>query len=230
MTDLDLDKDLYVNYALEVKFIRVIDNMLLPSWLEVRAEVDVDPEASDDLIHRAFTKIRYWFENIVSKCLVFSSDNEAAMNMFINDHGINRSGNMIMLTPGEPTDEHLAAIFQSKLNALAADTMLFGLIEIVSDNTVGLSFTFVGDGEACLPTVAEWIGDRYYFDKPWWSRDDASTLDSSPAADADLSKPPPWAYSLDFLHENATQETVIIRPEFRPTVIDGGKKDPEDTQ
>ena len=48
--------------------------------------------------------------------------------------------------------------------------------------------------------------------------------------DADLSKPPPWAYSLDFLHENAAQETVIIRPEFRPTVIDGGKKDPEDTQ
>lgn len=227
MSDLDYDKNLYVNYALEVKFIRVIDNVLLPTRLEVRAEVDVDPDASDDLINRAFTKIRFWFENIVAKCLVFSADNEAAIDMFINDQGTNRSGNMIMLTPSEPTDEHLAAIFQAKLNALAADTMLFGLIEIVSDNTVGLSFTFVGDGEACLPTVPEWLGERYYFDKPWWSRDDASTLDVPPAPDADLSKTPPWAYSLDFLHENTAQETVVIRPEFRPTVIDGGKKEPE---
>lgn len=225
MSDLDFEKDLYVNYSLDVKFIRLIDSVLVPSWLEIRAEVDVDDDASEDQINRAFTKIRYWFEQVVSKCLVFSADNSDAIEMFFNDRGINRSGNMIMLTPDEPTDEHLAAIFQAKLNALAARTMEFGLIEIISDNTAGLSFTFVGDGETLLPTVPEWIGERYYFQKPWWSRDDASTLDIPPSEDTDISKAPPWAYSLDFLHNNAVQETVVIRPEFRPTIINGGKED-----
>src|SRR5574343_1217480 len=133
--------------------------------------------------------------------------------MFFNERGTNRSDNMIMLTPDDPTDEHLAAIFQSKLNALSGGNMMFGLVEIVSDNTVGLSFTFVCDGETCLPTVEEWIGERYYFEKPWWSRNDASTLDIPPMPDADLTNIPQWAYSLDFLHENTTKETVIIRPE-----------------
>lgn len=221
-------KTLFVNYSFDVRFVRVIENVLVPTRLEMRAEVDSDPDVSEDDLNKAFAKISFWIDNIVTKCVAFSAANAAAIDMFIDDKGVNRSGNLIMLTPDDPSDEHLATIFQSKLNALAGGTMEFGTIEIVSDNTAGLSFTFVGIGEDHLPTVEEWLGDRYYFDKPWWSRDDASILDVPPTQDTDVSKPPAWAYSLDFIHQGSAQDTVVIRPEFRPTIIAGGKDDPED--
>jgi hypothetical protein len=126
----------------------------------------------------------------------------------------------------EPDDQHLAALFQAKLQALATSVMVFGPVEVQSDNQLGLQFTFVGDSNAVLPKIEDWVGKRSFFDKPWWDRDDGSTLDILPAEDADLTVKPPWAFSFDFLsHQKPTPTQVkIVRPEFRPTVIDGGKK------
>jgi hypothetical protein len=105
--------------------------------------------------------------------------------------------------------------------------MAFGPVEVKSDNQLGLQFTFVGDSSAVLPNNLEWVGPRSFFDKPWWDRDDGSTLDVLPAEDADLTVKPVWAFSLDFLSfpkkMNATTNGKIVRPEFRPKVIDGGK-------
>ena len=215
----------------EVKLTRVIDNILVPSLLKFTADFEPHDDTTEDDIDRSFAKIRYWLDNIVSRCLVFSHDNDAALAMFIDENGHPRTGNVVMLTPDEPDDQHLCALFQAKLTALSGLTIEFGPMEVKSDNVMGLTFTFIGDPDEILPGIKEWVGERSYFSDPWWNRDDGSTLDAVPADDADLDVKPSWAFSFEFLDRPrhaqtpASEKTVVVRPQFRPLVIDGGKEE-----
>lgn len=219
--------EIYNYFEYEIKIIRVMENLLIPSILKFRMEFIPMETAEEHEIDRAFSKMRYYIDNVIHSSIVFSHDNSHAIEMFIDDNGGNtRVGNVLVLTPEEPDDQHLAAIFQAKLQALAGTSMAFGPVEVRSDNQIGLSFSFVGDSSAVLPNMANWVGPRSYFDKPWWDRDDGSTLDVLPPEDADLNEKPAWAFSFDFLDKPKAASGAggkIIRPEFRPTIIDGGK-------
>ena len=221
MHDSEEEDSLFISLTLETKIVRVIGASVVPSKLVIKADVSPVEDMSDEEMTLAMTKIRFWFDNIVQKCIVFSYDNEIAMAMLINEEGRNRTSNVLMITPGEPNDEVLATVFQAKLCALSSEKITFALMEVKSDNPLGLSFVFVGDSRETLPNMEQWIGKRSYFKEPWWCRDDASTLDVAPPPDADLSKKPAWAFSLDGV---TGVRTDVIRPDFKPTVIDGGKK------
>jgi hypothetical protein len=223
MSTIDTDQEaIYVSFQIETKIVRVIDKTIIPSRLQIRTDVSPHEDVNDAQLSQAMNKIKFWFEHIVAKSLAFDIGNDDALGIFFDEMGKNKTSNMIMLTPGDPSDELLAALFQAKMTALSAGTIDFALCEVKSDNQLGLSFTFVGDASSLLPPMLEWIGDRSYFDKPWWQRNDASTLDIIPGMDADLSKKPAWAYSLDTVGQH--RETgVVVRPTFKPTVIPGGK-------
>ncbi len=219
--------EVYTHFTFKIKVVRVIENILVPSSIHFKMEFMTMETAEENQIDLAFSKMRYWLDNVVSKSVIFSHENADAIKMFIDEeNGTPRLGNVIVLTPHEPDDQHLAAIFQSKLQALANSTMVFGPVEVQSDNQLGLQFTFVGDSNSVLPKIEEWVGKRSFFDKPWWERDDGSTLDVLPADDADLSVKPSWAFSFDFLShpKPIASQGKIVRPDFKPTVIDGGKK------
>jgi hypothetical protein len=117
------------------------------------------------------------------------------------------------------------------MNAFGNDKVAFGLIEITSDTREMLTCTFTGLGEEELPDMEEWIGDRSYFDKPWWCRDDGSTLDVIPAPDADLTNPPKLCFDMSFISDrykrSGDDTAIIVRPQFKPEVISGGKNDNE---
>jgi hypothetical protein len=231
MGDEDELPGVYTTYNFELKLIRCLENMLVPTTLKVAAEFIAIEDADEDDIDFAFTKIRYWLDYVVSKSVVFSHDNSSAIEMFIDESTNSRLGNVMVLTPEEPDDQHLAAILQAKLTALAGGSLIFGPMELTSDNIVGLTFTFIGDSSAVLPSNEEWAGTRTYFDEPWWNRDDGSTLDVLPPEDADLSIKPSWAFNFDFLkknRQNPTKAGMIVRPEFKPTVITGGKTEDKD--
>lgn len=223
--------EVFTTMNFEVKLTRVIDNILIPSHLKFSVDFEPLDDTTEDDIEKTFAKIRYWLDNVVARCLVFSQDNDDALAMFIDEHGHSRTGNVVMLTPDEPDDQHLCALFQAKLTALSNHGIEFGPIEVLSDNTMGLAFTFVGDPNDILPGIKEWVGERSYFTDPWWNRNDGSTMDAVPAEGADLSVKPRWAFTFEFLdrprHETApaTEKTVVMRPEFRPLVIDGGKEE-----
>lgn len=222
---VDIDDDdsaLFVSFSGDFKIVRVIDNTFVPSHISFKCDILPSEEAAELDLHKAMTKIRYWLDNIVSKSVMFCSSNTAALSMLI-ENGKNRSGNVLMITPFEPTDEMLACILQSKMTALAAGDAEFDAVEVTSDNYLGLSFMFTGTASLMLPTIEEWIGPRHYFDKPWWARNDASTLDVVPVPDADLAKTPDWAFSLDDLDDPKPKTGIVVRPEFKPTIIDGGK-------
>lgn len=223
--DGEEEESLFINFHCETRLTRVVDNVIIPTKLSLRADVEPDENADEADLSHALAKIRYFFDQIVIRSIAFSADNAQALDMFVGKNGMNRTGNLLMTVPGEPNDEVLATVFQAKMNALANGAILFSFLEVKSDNLAGLSFMFVGDARNVLPPMEDWIGERSYFDKPWWSRNDASTLDTIPVEGADLSVKPSWAYSLDNLAGPKQESGIVVRPAFQPTVLSGGKDD-----
>lgn len=230
--------DHYVTLTLNFKAIRVIDKQLIPtswtlktgvSWSDEEGEGETEEEIdeTDYLSQLALLKIRFWFNNIITGSVLFSRTNTWAVRAFIDQNGRQDVQNHLVVLPDDPVDTLLAEIFQSKMNALAGNEMFFEYVDLTADDANGFSFLFAGSGEYNLPDMEEWIGPRSYFSKPWWARDDASTIDVIPDEDADLKNLPNFAYSLDFLGENLRDikrpEARIIRPEFKPEIINGGK-------
>jgi hypothetical protein len=226
----EFETEIFSKITLKCNVIKVVDKMLIPTNLRLIADIiPNEKEIEDYLILGAITKIRFWCEQIVDKAVIFNRENDWALSAFVDKEGTQLLENNIMVLPEEPTDEILAQIFQSKMNALGNQHVSFGSIEIESDNPNGLSFIFTGDGDLNLPTMEEWVGTHSYFKDPWWCRNDSSMLDVVPLSDADLTQPPNFAKNLDFivdaLRPSDTPIAGVIRPVFRPEIIHGGKKD-----
>jgi len=224
--DIEDGVNVLINFEHDLTMVRIVENIFLASHVSIKAEVMPLDDAEDVDYEIAFAKVRFWLENIVTRCIAFCKSNVAARSMLIDENGHNNSGNLIMLCPMEPSDENLAVLLQAKMTALGGGKIMFGSIDIKSNNLTGLRFTFIGNASDLLPDIANWIGPNSYFARPWWDRDDASTLDVVPADDADLSVKPEWAYDLDFIAKAIRPvDDVVLRPAFNPTVIDGGRKD-----
>ena len=219
------EANLLIDFDYEVRLIRVIGNHFVSSNINISAEViPLIDETSHDDFDIALSKCRFWLETVLSRSIAFFKENEHAAKMLL-DEGKARCSNFLMITPFEPTDDHLACILQSKLTALANGAVRFGTVCIKSDNSSGLVFKFVGDSEDFLPDMEEWMdGKKTYFDQPWWNREDTSTFDVVPDPDDDLTKIPSWAGNLDFLSQAIrAPQNVVVRPDFKPKVIKGDK-------
>ena len=219
--------------SFKFKTIRIVDNIITSFVNTLKAEVYIDEEASDIDISIALEKIHFWFDFIISGGIMFKRDNLFALSMMFDEHGIAKTGNIPIVLPDDPNDDHLAAMLHCKLNALGGGTVNFGSLEITSDTRENLSLTFAGMGEIMMPTMEEWIGVRAYDDQPWWCRNDGSTLDVIPMDDADLTDPPDVGVDMSFIeerfHKKVSDAAVIIRPEFKPQIITGGKDDDKPT-
>ncbi len=212
------DETLYIHYTFSVSLCRLIDNLLVPSKLTVKAEVDI---VDEDRVELALLKINYWLERLVSGCVVLGATNPIGFQMMLDDEAKTpRLRNPLMITPDEPTDDHLCIIFQSKLQALAGQAFAVGTIELTSDNAEGLTFTYVGDGEDMLPTMEEWIDGDTWFDQPWWMRDDGSMFDTMAPEGADLNEIPAWAVDLNFLaRADMSNEAIVLKGDFQPRIV-----------
>lgn len=225
-----------IDFTQKVNVVRFLGNELQPVQLTIKAEVLPNPEMEEIDFDVAFAKIKFWFETIVSRSVICSRTNAMAFGMLLDaETGRPRLTNHLMFTPFEPREEHLGMLFQSKMAALSGGTIMFGCVRVQSNVSGGLVFTYVGDSDEDLPEMKDWFSSKpYYFETPWWTRDDASTIDMM--IGDDVSTPPSWAFKLDFIEnsirpkapkEEKSQEDVVIK--FKPKVIDGGKdkEDPE---
>lgn len=210
-----------MRFTTKFKGSRIIDNEVHPTSWKLTTDLVTEPNSTDNEFNFGINKVKFWFEQLVDGGLFFSANNKWAMTAFIN-----KAANVPILCPKEPGDDHLTLLFYSKINALANGAFTAGFTELESDTAGGLSFMYVGEDDPILPTMKEWIGKRSYFDKPWWHRDDGSTLDITPKRGADLSDIPDFVFDLNFLNEQKEdKEAKVIRPKFQPKVIDGKKKD-----
>lgn len=223
----DEENGLIIDFEYDVKLIRLINNTFVSSTLMIRAElIPLVEKPNHDEFDISLSKCKFWLDTVFSKSIAMFRGNEVGIKMLFDENGTNKCSNYVMLTPFEPTDDHIACLLQSKLSALAGNEFTFGSIRIKSDSASGLIFRFVGDSDDFLPDMKEWIGERTYFDEPWWNRDDISTLDVIPSEDADLSVKPSWASNLDFLTNvmrgDKPSSDVVVRPDFKPRIIKGG--------
>lgn len=221
------DEDTCFTWAhFKFKSIRILENSLLSSVSSVKAEIISSDDATDIDIKTVLDKIHFWFDSIVGQSVMFERDNEFAINLMFTELGIARTDNIPMVLPAIPSDDVLARILHAKMNALGNGKVMFGMLEINSDND--FTITFTGFGEDELPDMETWIGERSYYDQPWWSRNDGSTLDIIPEDDADLSTPPNIGVDLSFIdsrYKPQEEVAIILRPRFSPEVISGGKND-----
>jgi hypothetical protein len=227
MTDTEDSVNVVIDFSHKVNLIRFLGSGMAPVRLKLRAEVFPKEDAEEIDFDITFAKVKFWFETVVARSIVYCHTNKIAHEMLLRN-GKPRVINHLMVTPFEPTDEHLAVLFQAKLSALSRGTMEFGCVRVEQEEG-GLVFTYVGDWHHDLPPMEQWFDTQpYYFTEPWWQRDDASTLDLM-AAKADVTQPPAWAYRLDFI-ENAIRpkskaDEVVIRGGFNPKIIRGGRDD-----
>lgn len=230
--------DVALDYNQKVSLVRFLDKAVVPTRFTIRADVLPLDGVTDLDIDISLAKIKFWFETIVSRSIVFCRSNLVALDMLLDADGKARVTNHLMICPEEPHDDHLAALMQSKMTALSKGRIAFGCIRIRNDTPSGLVFTYVGDSSEDLPEMKEWFAtEPYYFTEPWWVRDDASTLDLVPAGkDIDFDKCPPWAFSLSFIEDAVRPREPAMEDEldvnrneglggFRPKVIDGGRTD-----
>jgi hypothetical protein len=229
MSRIGENDELYITFQHSFSAIRIIDRQLITTFWNLKCEMVTVDEYDEFKFNLALLKLRFWLDHILTNAVIFGKANIWAFCAFVSEQGPITT-NQVVITPEEPTDHHLAAVIQSKLNALAEHAFIMASIEIQSDEANGLSYTYIGDAEASLPEMKNWVGDHSWFSKPWWARNDASTFDAIPPQDADLDSPPDFAYSLDFLEEaikpNAAKVPAkVIQREFRPKVIEGKKDD-----
>lgn len=233
MDDIEdtLPNHLFISLRHEFKATRVIGQRLSPTTVKIKTDISTLADDTDDYGVRmevALAKMTYFVENVLDNIIIISADNEWAMDCFLGD-GVPATSNMVMLAPEEPTDALLCEALICKFKALTQGAFDFHSIEIESSDARGMSFLFVGGnpGES-FPEDVEWLTDRSYFSKPWWNRADASTLDIVPHEEDDLNEPPVWAYSLGFIADQMAspeERQNVVRAEFRPKVIEGGKAD-----
>jgi hypothetical protein len=219
------DNDMIVQHSFEVSFTRIIGDIVIPTRLSVKAEVAIDDTTTDENVDLLMTKVQYWIDHCMARSVIFCPANTLALEMMLDGEGSPRTSNLLMLTPDEPSDDHLAVILQAKLSALGDDMLIFGSVELKSDNSSGLTFTYIGDNEDILPSMGDWVPGPNWFSVPWWHRNDVSMIDTVPSPDTDLTDTPGWATNFDFLTKRETASAVIVKGEFRPQVIDGGKRD-----
>lgn len=227
----DLPNHLFVSLRYAFSATRVVDKRLTPTNIKFKLDFSPREEESDEAaarIESSLAKIEYFVENVLDGALLIDWTNGWAMDSFI-DGETKLTSNPIVLFPEMPTDALMCELILRKFRAISDNAFVFHSIEIESSDGRGMGFTFVGGtpGED-FPEINDWVGERSYFSKPWWDRGDASTMDVIPDPESDLNTPPKWAFSLGFIDEESAAplpDNVVVRAEFRPKVIEGGKKD-----
>ncbi|MBT5187014.1 MAG: 6-carboxytetrahydropterin synthase [Kordiimonadaceae bacterium] len=111
-----------------------------------------------------------WIDNAVDHSMQLSNL-DPLLNYFKENEPENLP--LIMITPGDPTTEVLAALFYSKINAfLKAEDLNVRCTKVEIEETPTNTVIFHGDPNKAI-TVATYDGPE----RPWWQRPDMSIND-----------------------------------------------------
>ena len=202
-------------FRTDFNIIRLLENRLVASNFEFSADIDLDGSADPSEQYKALESMRRWVIDIVDKSIVFcpSSDISPVLLQSLQ--------NNIMITPDDPYDQLLLVLMCSKLNAIGAKVAHITKCQLISDLGDGFGNWFEGDTSDTLPTISEWLGDRTFFDKPWWNRSDGSAIDIWAGPDDDISIKPDilinlWPDEVDNDDPIEDEPAKIIKHNFKP--------------
>tara|TARA_B110001454_G_scaffold212987_1_gene230484 strand:- start:474 stop:1136 length:663 start_codon:yes stop_codon:yes gene_type:complete len=170
-----------------------VDAMLLSDIFEVEVEfgwLTTDYAKSN----AAFLKIKFFIESVIHQS-VFTWPG-AKINMTNID-------NKVVMLPHPPANDVIAMALHSKLNAIVNE-----YIEVVSVKVGSkvrdpiISYTHADSIYPVLPKLKDWVkSEDYYYDAPWWGRNDTDTQDFEVNSETDLTKVPKSDTILDDLEK-----------------------------
>lgn len=207
--------------------IRVLGQRLFPTNFELNMPVFYSSEDSleyEEKMTNTLKKMKL-FNSLLNNSLIIASTNQWAIDKFLSTNDdLDEKTNNIILCPNDVSDATLCELFLAKYKSLMGDIFHSDSCELkISDSN--MIFTFVGSLPCdTFPNKDEWLSERNWFDKPWWFRNDSSTIDVIPGDDEDITILPHWSLRLE-KRSNTIIDQGNIRKIFKPTIIDGGLND-----
>lgn len=207
------------SYTSNFRLIRLLGSELVPSDCEVTAHLQMNDTADDNLQENILKSIQLWFDGFLENSVAYCPTTDIDTTM------IEKISNNIILTADEPNDYHLCVLLHSKLNAMGRGAVTVTKTEFSSDAGQGFKCSFSSNVDDWLPSNQEWMGDKTFFDKPWWARSDGSTFDV-PYEDGDDINSFREVVAIDLVSmvsgntdDEKPQQAEIIKPAFKLKLI-----------
>lgn len=207
------------------RIVRLLDNDLVPADCKISVTFALNDKTDADQMAGRFMAMKEWIHSYVDGSIAFNLGTDLDTTLF------EQVANNVILCPDEPTDPMLLALIHSKLTAIADGHIEITKTTIESDIASGLMQSISGTTDDWLPDITAWMGEKYFFDKPWWCRSDSSTIDLFPMEGDDLSVKPDLGIDLyEYVMENRVQKSSnqkssktndaeIITPKFSLKLI-----------
>ena len=203
------------------RIIRLLGNDLVPSDCTIEITIELEPSVEDDdLQENSLKAIKFWIENFLDTSVVYFPGTT------INIKLLEEISNNVIITPEEPNDYHLCILLHSKLNAVGCGAVKVSKTKLYTDTGEGFSCIFSGGTDEWLPNNKDWMGTKTFFDKPWWARSDASTMDMpyEDGDDIESVKKSIVVNLIDIVNakskDSPVQYAEIIKPAFNLKLID----------
>jgi len=197
---------------------RILDDKLVVSNCTLDFVIDVAKDGPKNIHKKSLMAMKFWIDHFLNGSIAYNIRASLETKLF------EQLSNNIIMCPEDPHDYLILVLIHSKLNAIGGGFATVTKTKFRSDTAEGFSSTFDGDVSDWLPTLKDWMGDIYYFDKPWWHRGDGSTIDM-PVKDGDdiENKPDILIDLIDVVSFDDpiddTQQAEIIKPIFKPVII-----------
>lgn len=215
-----------LSYRNFFRAIKVIDDLFLPCDIKISCDLSflIDVKNDKECNEKIF-KLNWFFGNVLNNSIIIDSNN----NNFLNNILVN-SKNDVIMTPNSTTDNIICVLLYNKMNAILNDTFCINTIDIETDVSEGLAYQYIGNLDGILPDSSEWFSEerKYWFNKPWWKRDDATTIDIPMSDKDDINVMPEWFTDFSFVNDlqnpnESEEKNKVIKPNFKPQVINGGE-------
>lgn len=219
----DLESGVFIRYKCQMNFVRVITNYISPCEATITCDLLLAPDVSQfDLnVRNALERMKAWIA-MKENGLFYSNNNPLGKHIAnFKDEDDDVVHNEQVLFPYEPVDDAIALFFMKKFNAICHGFITIASVSIEATDSEGIEITAFGDHDGYFPTMTEWMGESTFFNKPWWDRADSSSIDT--VKEEHSEETPDYATPLTETFTVETQEAKILRPTFKPRIIDGDR-------
>ena len=201
------------------RVMRMMNNTLVMAECYFDFNLDVIPNGPKGKQAEVITRMKYWLDNMLENCII------VPMNRTGGVEWMQELDNLMMFAPSDPNDFLIQVMVHAKLQAIGAGLVNIASSHMTSDISNGFGIWFQGDPDELLPLQKDWMGERVYFELPWWHRGDAGMIDVPVGPEDDVRNKPDIIVDWHLLMEMPTvpdteaKTAEIIRPSFKPRIV-----------
>jgi hypothetical protein len=200
------------------RFLRLTNDQLVITECFFDFNLEVIPGALKNKQVELISRMKFWLDNCLENCIVM------AMDKAVNPGFLEGINNTIMFAPTDPNDFLIQVMVHTKLQAIGAGLVNIDSSHMTSDISNGFGTWFQGDPDELLPKQRDWMGERAYFELPWWHRGDAGMIDIPCAPEDDVKVKPDIIVDWYRLMQSSDSDqeahsAEIIRPQFKPRIV-----------